>query len=788
MVTFNVAGYIFEWTKHMKIKFLVLLFILASSSVSYGLTTVGTVQLNEKVKDLVSSTTAAVAFTESGLQMIDPILMERKGLTATENTVKSIAADKSNSLIAILSNNGKDISVMDLTTGEVHNTDYFKNVSTLCIDSKKNQLITASHKDSFLNVINLQSLEPQNRIQLTKHISDIWCYPQEGLLLATVKPGSKEKGKGEKSKVATTLLLININNGEVINKLHIKGHIQAVSTESNGGLAAILTKDGKVLILSLDSMSITPLTSIKNTGDIALIGERLFITNTKEGSLTSLNIFTGEPEGEMYIGKGAEHIAAAQGYLMVSFKGGIKIIRIIKNKITGMVSDLLTGYPLPETIISVTDSAGNLLEATSGNDGKFIINDMESGGYTGNITKNGYHSYMFSGNIETNSEIYIDASMNPVLPVINNLSVTDITESSAQVTWSTEQLADSLIQYGETMAYGNTVSDPTMKTDHAISLMDLSPEKTYHIKAVSTNSFGFTKASSDYSFTTKPLSPTISLSIASPQDGKLVQGSSVFVSGTVFNDADVETGVTVNGNIAVVESGEFFINHLPLDEGENIINVTAVDIYGNTIEKEITVLADTTSAEVTLSANIDSGTAPLDVYFSVDRSIPNSVSTYQIDYEGDGVIDYAGETFDDINFTYTVEGVYYPTVTIIDDQGISYQDFISIVVQDAIVLDALLKDKWEGMKTALAGQDIDKAVKSYTDDKQAYYVQVFNDMFAHLPQFVQDMQDIELIYSKEKVAKYRIRKNEIYVGQPYEITYDIYFVLYKNGIWKIDVF
>jgi PKD repeat protein len=66
----------------------------------------------------------------------------------------------------------------------------------------------------------------------------------------------------------------------------------------------------------------------------------------------------------------------------------------------------------------------------------------------------------------------------------------------------------------------------------------------------------------------------------------------------------------------------------------------------------ITVTADTTAPYVTLDANIQSGIPPLTTYFSVSTSIPNSVSAYEMDYEGDGMIDYSGSTFENISHTY----------------------------------------------------------------------------------------------------------------------------------------
>ena len=110
--------------------------------------------------------------------------------------------------------------------------------------------------------------------------------------------------------------------------------------------------------------------------------------------------------------------------------------------------------------------------------------------------------------------------------------------------------------------------------------------------------------------------------------------------------------------------------------------------------------------------------------FSVSTSIPNSVATYEFDYEGDSVIDYTGTTFDNMSVTYSTEGIYYPTVTVTDDQGVTYTDTIVIVVLNVTELDTLLQTKWEKMKAALASQDVNGAVVYYVDEAQDHYTSI----------------------------------------------------------------
>ncbi len=88
------------------------------------------------------------------------------------------------------------------------------------------------------------------------------------------------------------------------------------------------------------------------------------------------------------------------------------------------------------------------------------------------------------------------------LPAISNIVVTDITSDSAIITWTTDQQADSLVEYGTTTAYGSSESDASLTTSHSITLSGLTPGTLYHFKVTSTNAYGIPSSSGDNMFTT----------------------------------------------------------------------------------------------------------------------------------------------------------------------------------------------------------------------------------------------------------------------------------------------
>ena len=244
----------------------------------------------------------------------------------------------------------------------------------------------------------------------------------------------------------------------------------------------------------------------------------------------------------------------------------------------------------------------------------------------------------------------------------------------------------------------------------------------------------------------------------------------------------------IGGIVATVMSlsnynGKFFVNHVPLQEGQNTITASAVDTEGDTASTSITVTAVITEPYVTLNANIESGISPLETYFSVSTSIPNSVATYDFDYEGDSVIDYTGADFEDISVIYTTEGVYYPTITVTDDQSNIYTDTIAIVVLSETELDALLQAKWDGMKTALGNQDIDGALNYFAENSKEMYQYNFELMQSILPTIVQGMEDITIKQLENGSAEY-----EMLTTQGSTRSYYIEFIIDLDGIWKISFF
>jgi len=73
-------------------------------------------------------------------------------------------------------------------------------------------------------------------------------------------------------------------------------------------------------------------------------------------------------------------------------------------------------------------------------------------------------------------------------PVISDIATSDITDTSATITWTTDEASDSEVNYGISMALGTIESDLTMVSMHSVTLTGLAPKTTYYYEVESTDS------------------------------------------------------------------------------------------------------------------------------------------------------------------------------------------------------------------------------------------------------------------------------------------------------------
>lgn len=457
----------------------------------------------------------------------------------------------------------------------------------------------------------------------------------------------------------------------------------------------------------------------------------------------------------------------------------INVTLTTKGSITGTVTDS-SGLSLSSANVTVTDSSNNTQTALTASDGTYTISSIPSGTFTISITKTGYTTYNFSDTISGGQTIIINAALSPIPPTISNIAISNITTNSATITWTTDQPSDSLIQYGTTTSYGSSATDSTLTTSHSITLTNLASSTTYHFKVTSTNSYGFSTTSGDNTFTTSSPPSSITLTITSPLNGETINKSDVIVKGTVSNTTGNETGVTVNGIIATVDGNKFVANHVPLQEGANTITATAKDITGNTTTASITVNANTTGNYIKIISNIESGIVPLEVTLKIDGSFSFTHSSLLVTGPVQPEVLYTG--IDEYKLRMTVEGTYYFEVSITGSDGNVYKDTVAVTVLNKTQLDTLLKNKWEGMKTALISGDIEKSLAYFVEGSKGRYRAIFVGLTPEQTNSIfSNIIDIKSESVNERAIECGAIRTEIDGTYSYPVT----FVKDENGMWMM---
>lgn len=139
-------------------------------------------------------------------------------------------------------------------------------------------------------------------------------------------------------------------------------------------------------------------------------------------------------------------------------------------------------------------------------------------------TSNGSHTLTAvardtSGNTTVSSSVTVavnNGTPDTTPPVISGVGASSITSSGATINWTTDEPADSQLEYGTTPSFGSsTTLDTTLVTSHSQSLRGLTASTTYYFRVKSRDAAGNLATSGSSTFTTAsapgPGSETVSL-------------------------------------------------------------------------------------------------------------------------------------------------------------------------------------------------------------------------------------------------------------------------------------
>lgn len=161
-------------------------------------------------------------------------------------------------------------------------------------------------------------------------------------------------------------------------------------------------------------------------------------------------------------------------------------------------------------------------------------------------------------------------------PVISNIQVINITETGATVTWTTDEPANSKVEYGLTDAYElGEVTAADFATAHSLSISGLTAGTTYHFRVTSADSSGNAATSDDDTFIT-----------SAPPDATAPIISNIRVINITENSATVtwETNEPANSRVrygltAAYGLGNIFSAGLLTSHSINLSSLSRSTIY-----------------------------------------------------------------------------------------------------------------------------------------------------------------------------------------------------------------
>ena len=223
-------------------------------------------------------------------------------------------------------------------------------------------------------------------------------------------------------------------------------------------------------------------------------------------------------------------------------------------------------------------------------------------------------------------------------PIVSDIEVSGITESTASIAWLTDERATGQVEYGSTDAYGSTTPlNEEMTTSHSANLSGLESNTTYHFRVQSSDASANLEVSSDHTFVTsppaRPVSGLISADTSWSSDYVYVVTGNIGIEQGVTLTIAPGTVVRFNTGCGLQVAGALIAEGIPSDP-IHFTSLSSDPAYGDRWDG-ITFMQDSMSTSVVSHSVVECARDGLNLYYvspSLHHNIIRHVSRYGIHF------------------------------------------------------------------------------------------------------------------------------------------------------------
>jgi hypothetical protein len=171
-------------------------------------------------------------------------------------------------------------------------------------------------------------------------------------------------------------------------------------------------------------------------------------------------------------------------------------------------------------------------------------------------------------------------------PVISSVATSLTTTSGTTISWTTNEAADTQVEYGLTTTYGSsTTLDTTLLTAHSVNIAGLAEATLYHFRVKSRDAAANLAVSADFTFSTID-GTAPSVSITDPTGGAMVSGAVTVTASAADNVGVTQVQILVDGvPIATDTSAPYTTSwdSSTVANGSHTLTAVAQDLAGNSM-------------------------------------------------------------------------------------------------------------------------------------------------------------------------------------------------------------